>query len=61
MAQLSSCVHWQESIEYMIGAGVTTFIEIGPGQVLNGLIRRIDQGAQILNVEDADSIGVISV
>lgn len=60
LQQLSSCVHWQQSVEYMVDAGVDTFIEIGPGQVLNGLIKRINQEAKILNVEDASSIGAMS-
>ena len=61
LKQLSSCVQWQKSVEYMVGAGVSTFIEIGPGQVLHGLIKRINQEAQILNVEDASSIRVMSI
>jgi len=59
--QLSSCVQWQKSVEYMVGAGVSTFIEIGPGQVLHGLIKRINQEAQILNIEDTSSIRVMSI
>lgn len=61
LQQLSSCVQWQKSVEYMVGAGVSTFIEIGPGQVLNGLIKRINQEAEILNIEDASSIRVMSI
>ena len=61
LQQLSSCVQWQKSVEYMVGAGVSTFIEIGPGQVLNGLIKRINQEAQILNIEDISSIRVMSI
>jgi len=49
--QLCHCVRWQRSIEYMIEEGVSTFIEIGPGQVLTGLIRRIDKEVQVLNIE----------
>jgi len=60
LKQLSTCVHWQESVEYMVDAGVDTFVEIGPGQVLNGLIKRINQGARILNVEDSNSITSMS-
>ena len=41
--QLCNCVLWQHSVEYMIAAGVSTFVEMGPGQVLSGLIRRINQ------------------
>lgn len=61
LLQLSSCVQWQKSVEYMVGAGVSTFIEIGPGQVLQGLIKRINQEAQILNIEDTSSIRVMSI
>lgn len=61
LQQLCHCVRWQRSVEFMVDAGVTTFIEIGPGQVLSGLIKRIDKEAQILNVEDASSIGVMSI
>jgi len=60
LQQLSCCVHWQESVEYMVDAGVDTFVEIGPGQVLNGLIKRISKEAKILNIEDTDSISVMS-
>lgn len=59
LRQLCHCVQWQRSVEYMMGAGVSTFIEIGPGQVLSGLIKRISNEAQILNVSDAESIGVM--
>lgn len=59
LRQLCYCVQWQRSVEYMVGAGVSTFIEIGPGQVLSGLIKRISNEAQILNVGDAESIGVM--
>lgn len=60
LKQLSSCVHWQESVEYMVDAGVDTFVEIGPGQVLNGLIKRISKEAKILNIEDTNSISAMS-
>ena len=61
LRQLCQCVHWQRSVEYMVDAGVSTFIEIGPGQVLSGLIKRISDQAQILNVEDASSIRAMSI
>ncbi len=61
LRQLCHCVQWQRSVEYMVGAGVSTFIEIGPGQVLSGLIKRISNEAQILNVGDASSIRAMSI
>jgi [acyl-carrier-protein] S-malonyltransferase len=50
--QLCHCVQWQRSIEYTIENGASTFIEIGPGQVLTGLIKRINKEVQTLNTED---------
>jgi [acyl-carrier-protein] S-malonyltransferase len=51
--QISSCVQWQKSVEYMVDAGVSTFVEVGPGKVLSGLIKRITREAQIVNVGDS--------
>ncbi len=50
--QMSSPVRWEESIHKMIGLGVERFVEIGPGKVLSGLIRRIDGQKEVLNLED---------
>lgn len=50
--QVSSAVRWDESVRYMLDQGITTFVEIGPGKVLSGLIRRIDRGAEVLDVAD---------
>jgi [acyl-carrier-protein] S-malonyltransferase len=54
--QLCKCVRWQPSVEYMVDAGVSTFVEIGPGQVLSGLIKRINSEVQILSVRDVETI-----
>ena len=54
--QLCSSIQWQRSVEYMVNDGVTTFIEIGPGQVLSGLIKRINEDAEILNIGDAEAV-----
>ena len=56
MNQLCHCVQWQRSIEHMVAQGVTTFIEIGPGKVLTGLIKRINKDVQTINLGDAASI-----
>ena len=52
MNQLCSCVQWKRSIRCMIDMGVSTFIEFGPGKVLNGLVKRITRQARIINVGD---------
>ncbi len=54
--QILSCVQWQRSIENMIAGGTTTFFEIGPGQVLTGLIKRISPVVQVFNVCDAETV-----
>ncbi len=56
--QLTSTVRWVESVQYMIAQGVATFVEIGPKNVLTGLIRRIDKSVRTVNVEDAAGIEV---
>jgi [acyl-carrier-protein] S-malonyltransferase len=54
--QVSGAVRWQESVELLAREGVTTFVEVGPGTVLSGLVRRIAKGARVLNVESAESL-----
>ena len=50
--QIESPVRWRESVLYMINNGVKRFIEIGPGKVLSGLIKRIDRSVGIVSVND---------
>ncbi|MEE9198444.1 MAG: ACP S-malonyltransferase [Dehalococcoidia bacterium] len=50
--QLCHCVHWLKSVEFMISSGVSTFVEIGPGQVLSGLVRRINPSVRTLSLKD---------
>ena len=56
LRQLCNCVQWQSSVEYMANAGVSVFIEIGPGIVLSKLIKRISKGVQVLHLGDLESI-----
>jgi len=56
LEQLCNSVRWQASIEYMLGNGVTGVIEIGPGRVLAGLMRRIDRSVDTRNIGDAEAI-----
>lgn len=54
--QLCNCVQWQRSVEFMLAEGVSTFIEIGPGKVLTGLIRRINREVETVNIGDAEAV-----
>ncbi|HVQ39785.1 MAG TPA: ACP S-malonyltransferase [Pyrinomonadaceae bacterium] len=54
--QVSSPVRWLESVELLIKEGVDTFVEIGPGKVLTGLMRQISREVKCFNVEDAASL-----
>ena len=54
--QLYSSVRWPDTIKEMISAGVTTFVEIGPGDVLATLIKRIDRKAQTVSIGDAATL-----
>ncbi len=54
--QLRSPVLWEDSVIRMLKTGVDTFIEIGPGTVLTGLVKRIDKSATLLHIEDTESL-----
>ncbi|MBS2968950.1 ACP S-malonyltransferase [Metabacillus sp. KIGAM252] len=54
--QLYSPVRWEESIKTLIEQGADTFVEIGPGKVLSGLIRKIDRSVKTLSVSDMDTL-----
>ena len=58
--QIESPVQWTRSIEYLAGQGVQTFVEIGAGQVLSGLIKRIVKGATTLSVATAADIAPVA-
>ncbi len=61
LRQLCNGVQWQRSIEYMVNNGVSTFVEIGPGKVLSGLIKRINKNVKTLNIGDAEAIKHIAI
>ncbi|MBX9878485.1 MAG: ACP S-malonyltransferase [Candidatus Obscuribacterales bacterium] len=54
--QMPSAVLWCDTIEYMLSQGVDTFIEIGPGKVLTGTVKKIDRQARIFNIFDKASL-----
>ena len=54
--QITSMVKWRESVEYMINNGVNEFIEIGPGKVLSGLVKRINKDVNVININSISDI-----
>ncbi|MEW6676137.1 MAG: ACP S-malonyltransferase [Nitrospirota bacterium] len=54
--QLNSPLLWEDSIRGIVESGINTFVEVGPGKVLSGLIKRIEPDAKIMNVEDMESL-----
>ena len=54
--QITSRVRWRESVNYMIQKGVTDFVEIGPGKVLSGLIKKINKDVKISNINSINDI-----
>ena len=54
--QITNSVQWVKCVEYIVSQGITDFIEIGPGKVLKGLIRRIDPAINVSNIEKPQDI-----
>jgi [acyl-carrier-protein] S-malonyltransferase len=54
--QIPSPVRWEPSVRRLLAAGVTQFVEVGPGRVLTGMMRQIDRFAAAMNVEDTKSL-----
>jgi [acyl-carrier-protein] S-malonyltransferase len=54
--QVASPVRWEDVVKRLIAEGVTTFVELGPGTVLSGLIKKIDRQVAALNVETPDDL-----
>ena len=56
ISQIEKKVRWLESVEYMINNGVKNFVEIGPGKVLSGLIKRIDKNVNVNSINSEEDI-----
>lgn len=54
--QMPNSVRWCDTIEYLLNQGVDTFVEIGPGKALSGMVKKIDRSAKVHNVSDAESL-----
>ena len=61
ISQIEKRVRWRESILYMINKGVNQFIEIGPGKVLSGLIKRINKDVKISSINNQSDIESLSI
>jgi [acyl-carrier-protein] S-malonyltransferase len=54
--QVTSSVRWSESMQWLAAQGFTRFIELGPGNVLSGLMKRINKDVEMLNVSDGATL-----
>ena len=59
--QIESRVRWRESVMLMINKGINKFIEIGPGKVLSGLIKRIDKNVKVSAINNEEDIKLIDI
>ena len=59
--QIESRVRWRESVLLMIKKGVTQFIEVGPGKVLSGLVKRIDRNVKVSAINTEEDIKLINI
>ena len=59
--QIESRVRWRESVNFMLEKEITQFIEIGPGKVLSGLIKRINKNIKVTSINTEDDIKQINL
>jgi len=59
--QITGPVRWVESVDYMKSKGVDTYIEMGPGSVLSGLIKKIDKAAKVYNIDKVSDIEKLAI
>ena len=60
ISQICNCVQWQQSIDFMLGVGVSLYLEVGPGKSLAGMVKRTDRSATAVSIGDIDSISRLS-
>jgi [acyl-carrier-protein] S-malonyltransferase len=58
--QVSSPVRWEEVIKRLASEGVTAYVEVGPGTVLTGLVKKIDRGARLASIEDESGLEAVA-
>merc|ERR1711991_444391 len=59
ISQIEKKVRWLESVEYMVNSGVKNFVEIGPGKVLSGLIKRINKNVTVNSINSEEDINLL--
>jgi [acyl-carrier-protein] S-malonyltransferase len=59
IAQVDAPVRWVEVVERLVAEGVTTFVEVGPGTVLGGLVKKIARTATVLSVQGPDDLAAV--
>lgn len=60
VSQVCAPVRWEQSVQTMINLDVSSFVEIGPGKVLTGLVKRINKGMSLVNIEDTAGIKAVA-
>lgn len=58
--QLCMCVRWKHSMQFILSRGVQTFVELGPGRVLSGMLRQMSKEARLLPISDANSLARVA-
>jgi [acyl-carrier-protein] S-malonyltransferase len=59
VAQIASPVRWEDVIGRLASEGVTTYVEVGPGTVLSGLVRKIQRGASVASFGAPDDLAAV--
>ena len=57
IAQIASPVRWVDCVRTLVGNGCDTFLELGPGRVLSGLVRQIDDGVETFSADSPKKLG----
>jgi [acyl-carrier-protein] S-malonyltransferase len=61
IAQVSAPVRWEDCVKRLASEGVSTYVEVGPGTVLSGLVKKVVPGATILNMQSPDDLAAVEV
>jgi [acyl-carrier-protein] S-malonyltransferase len=59
IAQVSAPVRWEDIVRRLASEGVTTYVEVGPGTVLSGMVRKIQRDATVLNVGEPEDLAAL--